>query len=132
MNIQNFIVLGTIFVLLGAPAIAQVEKEEAGSDRVCVSSRLIDNFDALTDKYVYVEARSDQYLFTMRRRCNGLHFSNGIALKNATSRICSDGFGEIVYRDMDRLVSCGIDDIQVVESKEDAQAIVAQLEKDDE
>jgi hypothetical protein len=102
--------------------------EEEG--RVCVNARTANTFDAFSDRYVYVGAQADKhYLLVMRNRCNSLRFANGIAIKDATSRVCADGFGEIVYRDTGRLVSCRIGDIQVVESKEDARAIVEQLEK---
>jgi hypothetical protein len=53
----------------------------------------------------------------------------GIAIKDSTNRVCSDGFGEIAYRDRmgggRRLESCRIDTIERVESKDDAKAIVA-------
>ena len=44
-----------------------------------------------------------------------------------TSRVCSDGFGEIIYRDRmggRRMESCRIGTIERVESRDDAEAIV--------
>lgn len=121
-------------------ASASAQDEESSSDedsagRVCVNSRAVRNFDAITDQHVYVqEGSSRHFLFTMRNRCFGLRNSMGIALKDTTSRICSDGFGEIVYRDRmssQRLQSCRIGKIEVVDSKEDARAKVEAAKDDD-
>ncbi len=41
------------------------------------------------------------------------------------SKVCSDGFGEIVYRDMGRrMESCRLDTVEAVASKEDAKGVV--------
>ena len=40
------------------------------------------------------------------------------------SQVCSNGFGEIVYRDMGRMESCRIGTIESVASKEDAEGLV--------
>lgn len=116
------------------PASSQEDAPDsaAGSgERVCVNARAVRNFDAFTDQHVYVQEGSSRHLlFTMRSRCINLRNAMGIALKDTTSRICSDGFGEIVYRDRmssQRLQSCRIGKIEVVESKEDARAIVDAL-----
>jgi hypothetical protein len=64
----------------------------------------------------------------MQRNCRNLRDATGIAIKDATSRVCAEGFGEIIYRDRmggRRLESCGIENIESVESKEDARAIAA-------
>lgn len=124
--------LSLVTLTTSVPVLAQDEDEKSADEgeRVCVNSRIIDSFDALNDRYVYVKARgNDHYLFTMSGNCFGLRNAKGIAIKDATSRICSDGFGEIVYRDMGSTRSCRIGKIEKVESKDDAKAIVKQLEK---
>lgn len=136
MTIKQPIVAGLLVALVSGGASAQdedtdsVEKEE----RVCVNVRSIRTFDAFTDRYVYVREGSDEhYLFTMRGICMNLRDAHGIAIKDASSRICSDGFGDIVYRDRlggRRLQSCPIGKIERVESKEDAKAIVEEREKE--
>lgn len=126
--------LSLITLVVSASVSAQDEDEKSADDgkKVCVNARLVDNFDALSDRYVYVEARgNDFYLFTMKGNCFGLRNAKGIALKDTTSRICSDGFGEIVYRDMGNTRSCRSGKIENVESKDDAKALVGQLEQDD-
>ena len=56
----------------------------------------------------------------------------GIAIKGTTSRVCANGFGEIVYRDMGRrLESCRIDNIERVESKDAAEELIKQREKEE-
>ena len=100
--------------------------EEEIVERVCVNKRSINSFDPIDDQYVYIKATgNNHYLFTMQRRCFGLGGAYGIAVKDTMSRVCSDGFGEIVYRDRgQRLQSCRIGTIEEVASKEDARGLV--------
>lgn len=99
--------------------------EEEAVERVCVNKRNINSFDAIDDEHVYIKVSvSDHYLFTMQRRCPGLRHANGIGIKDTMSQVCSNGFGEIVYRDMGRMESCRIGTIESVASKEDAEGLV--------
>lgn len=99
--------------------------DEAEIPKVCVNKRNITSFDAIDDEHVYIRVSvNDHYLFTMRRRCHGLRGAYGIGIKDTMSRICSRGFGEIVYRDMGSVQSCRIDTIESVASKEDAEGLV--------
>ena len=127
---NRFVLLFSLITLVvSVPASGQDEDEKSadGGERVCVNTRIIDSFDALNDRYVYVKARgNDHYLFTMSGNCFGLRNAKGIVIKDATSRVCSDGFGEIAYRDMGNTRSCRIGKIEVVESKDDAKAFVEQ------
>ena len=133
--------LGFLLALVGQLATANEEATETdeAKERICVNTRIVRSFDALTDQYVYVKEGSDKhYLFTMRTRCLNLSDAIGITFKESVgSRICADGFGEIVYRDRlggRRLASCPVGNIERVESKDDAKAIVAALtaKQDDE
>ncbi len=105
---------------------AEDEAEEAqAAERVCVNRRNINSFDAIDDEHVYIKATGNKhFLFSMQRKCFGLRNALGIGVKDTMSRVCSKGFGEIVYRDMGRLQSCRIDTIESVASKEDAQGLV--------
>ena len=99
--------------------------EEEAVERVCVNKRSINSFDAIDDEHVYIKASSNKhFLFTMQRRCSGLRHANGIGIKDTMSQVCSNGFGEIVYRDMGRMQSCRIGTIEPVASKEDAKGLV--------
>ena len=103
----------------------EAEEEEA-VERICVNRRSINSFDAIDDQHVYIKATGNKhYLFTMQSRCFGLRDAYGIAVKDTMSRVCSKGFGEIVYRDRgQRLQSCRIDTIEAVASKDDARGLV--------
>ena len=140
MNRYKAIIL--ITALSGTLAIAQEDADEAedkaqAGERACINTRSVRTFDAIDDEHVYVrEGSNEHYLLTMQNRCFNLRNSLGIAFKDTTSRICSDGFGEIVYRDRmgsgRGLESCRIDTIERVDSKEDAEAIVAARQGSDE
>ncbi len=100
-------------------------EEEEAVERVCVNKRMINSFDAIDDTHVYIKAAGNKhFLFTMQRRCFGMRNAMGIGIKDTMSRVCSDGFGEIVYRDMGRIESCRIATIEAVASKEDAKGLV--------
>ncbi len=122
----QFLIL--ILALSATSAFADEAEDEAEEkpERVCVSVRSINSFDAIDDQHVYIKATgNNHFLFTMQRRCFGLRGANGIGVKDTMSSVCSGGFGEIVYRDMGRrLESCRIDTIDRVASKDDAEGLV--------
>ena len=99
--------------------------EEEAVEKVCVSKRNINSFDTIDDRHLYIKATGNRhYLFTMWSRCMGLRNAYGIGIKDTMSRVCSGGFGEVVYRDFSRLQSCKIDTIEPVSSKDDAKGLV--------
>ena len=102
------------------------ESSEA-AERVCVNVRNIDSFDAIDDQYIYVRARGRQehFLFSMDPGCFGLRSAHTIAVKDTFSNVCSNTFGEVIYRDMGRrLESCRIRNIEEVANKDDAEGLV--------
>ena len=118
-----------ILTLAGcATSTGDVEDDSAAAaERVCVNVRNISAFDAIDDRHLYVRARGQQehYLFTMDRTCIGLRSAHAIAVKDTFNRVCSNTFGEVIYRDLGRgLDSCGIRNVEVVASKEDAAGLV--------
>jgi len=132
VTIERAILVGLLLAFTSPVTFAQDDDAEDGngSERICVNVRAIRSFDALTDNYVYVrEGSSKHYLFTMRNRCHNLRNAMGIAIKDMISRVCSDGFGEILYRDQmggRRLESCRIGSIEAVDSKDHAKEIVTE------
>jgi hypothetical protein len=135
VNNPGIFLSGLFGLLICSLAMAEEKKAaevEKSSANVCVNSRTIRNFDAITDEHIYVEESGKKYyLFTMKNRCPGLRYSFTIAIKDTTSRVCSKAFGEVVYKDRgQRLMSCRIDTIETVESKEEARALVEQRKKD--
>ena len=101
-------------------------EEEDASKHVCVNTRRINSYYVIDDQHLYIDATGDNhFLFTLRRRCRGLGRAHSIGVKETMSRVCSNGFGEIVFRDMERsLESCRIDTIEEVANKEDAKGLV--------
>jgi len=123
-----------LILSIAAPALADEHEQEVAEEteeKICISSNLVRNFDGLDDQHVFVEERSKQYyLLTMRHRCNGLRHAQAIGLKDTTSRICSGGFGEVVFRE--RGIgpnTCRIEMIERVENKDEARAIIAEREQ---
>jgi hypothetical protein len=119
-----------VLILSATSAFADEAEDESGDEeaveRVCVNKRNINSFDPIDDQHIYIKATgSKHYLFTMQRRCFDLRNAYGIAVKDTMSRVCSKGFGEIVYRGRgQRLESCRIDTIEAVAGKDDARGLV--------
>jgi hypothetical protein len=109
--------------VLAGCASGQPARERSFDDRVCVRVRHINSFDALDDRHVLVRAgASENYLFTVERSCSGLRFANAITIADATSRVCSDGFGYLSFPDQVRRGArrCLIIKIERVEDRKDA------------
>ena len=103
------------------------DESQGAAERVCVNIRNIDSFDAIDDQHIYVRARGRQehFLFTMDPGCFGLRSAHTIAVKDTLSNVCSNSFGEVIYRDMGRgLESCGIRNMEAVANKNDAEGLV--------
>jgi hypothetical protein len=110
-------------------AAAEAADESKAEERVCFNRRQVNSFDGLSDRHVYIkEGTNNYYLLTMRNRCTGLRDANGIAIKDTMSRICANSFAEIMFRDMGRVQRCRIGDIERVENKDEAKALVAERE----
>ena len=91
----------------------------------CVRIRQVRNWSAIDDKHVWLEASGRrQFLVTLWARCPGLRFAQVIALKNAGSRICPDDFGSILFDDGGAAMRCQIDNVELVGSRGEAEAIV--------
>jgi hypothetical protein len=106
---------------------AQADKAE---ERVCFNNRQVRSFDSLNDRYVFVEAGgSKNYLLTMRNHCSGLANAHNIAIRDTTSRVCDNGFAEIIYRDLGRVQRCRIGSIERVQNKDAARALVAERDE---
>lgn len=99
---------------------------DTSGERTCFNIREITTWSAIDDKHLYVEGiRSDnKYLFTMFSSCHGIRFSRAIALSNQMSRVCSNDFGKVTYKDGGRRMSCDINNIEQVANKKDAVGIV--------
>lgn len=128
--VKCFLISGALLVASGC-ATSTVD-EGATTPRVCVSVRTINSFNGLSDREIFVTAGvNDRYLFTVTGICNGLEYANAIAVKDQTGRICGDGFGSIIFRDMGRgRQSCRVRTIERVSSAEEAKEWVTAREAD--
>ncbi len=124
----SILALSPVVTLSGcAASTADVEDESLGAaERVCVNVRSINSFDAIDDQHLYIKATSNNhYLFTLYGGCHGLRSAHGIAVKDTFTRVCSNSYGEVIFRDMGRgLESCRIRHVESVASKEDAKGLV--------
>ena len=105
-----------------------VADESLGApEKVCVNVRNITSFDPIDDRHIYIKARGEvkHFLVTMHGGCTGLRSAQPIAVRDTMSRVCSNSFGEVVYREMGRgLESCRIRTIEAVSDKDDARGLV--------
>ncbi len=131
MKTSLLLASAAVLGLFAAPALADEHGAENAEEKICIQSNRIRNFDGLDDQHVFVEQRTKEYfLLTMRYRCTGLRNAQAIGLKDVTSRICSGGFGEIVYRERGIGPNrCRIETIERVENKDEARAIIAEREQ---
>jgi hypothetical protein len=61
----------------------------------------------------------------MRGGCFGLRSAHTIAVRDTLSSVCSNSFGDVVYRQLGRgLESCRIRTIEAVSDKDDARGLV--------
>ncbi len=126
---QRWHLLILVLTLSGcAGSSGDVADESLGApERVCVNVRKITSFDAIDDRHIYIKARGEvkHFLFTMHGGCTGLRSAQTIAVTDTMSRVCSNSFGEVVYRQMGRgLDSCRIRTIEAVSDKDDARGLV--------
>jgi hypothetical protein len=97
------------------------------AEDACFFVRDINDFDALSDEFIFVEGRGDDsYLLTMWAGCFGLEGALGIAVSSPMSRVCATSGAEIRYRGLGRQETCRIRDVEAVASKEAAEALVEQ------
>lgn len=133
MGLCRVSIVSLLLLTLAAPVRADVapDADETSEQKICINSNRVRNFDGLSDQHVFIEeGGGNYYLLTMRGRCSGLRNAQVILIKETMSRVCSRGFGEVIYKDfgMGRR-SCRIDTIERVENKDEARAMIAEREE---
>ncbi len=128
MKLSQLILFVSILALSGCAASSEkvTEESQENAGTVCLNVRNISSFDAIDDQYLYVKALGKQkhFLFTMDRACFGLRSAQTIAVRDKFTRVCSDSFGEVIYRDIGRgLESCRIRNIEAAASKADVEKL---------
>jgi hypothetical protein len=126
MNLWNSLVVAVALVGCATSSEEVADQPTDAAARVCVSVRSINSFDAVDDQHIYIKATgNNHYLFTLYGGCHGLRSAHGIAVKDTFTRVCSNSYGEIIFRDMGRrLESCRIRKVEAVASKDDAKGLV--------
>ena len=129
MKKQTIAICSLISVLAAAAGCSSTETtadESSSTDKVCVSVRTIDSFASISDREIFVTARTnDSYVFTVMGVCQGLRSANAIGVADSMGRICGDSFGRIVFRDMGRQQSCRVKSIEAVANLTEAKALAA-------
>lgn len=133
MMTARSIAVSVQLLLLMATPLASAQDSDSGD---CVNIRTISSWSALSDRHLYIKApgAKNHYFVTLWQRCPGLQFAQALAFANHRSRLCSNDFGEIAFRDGDFPRTCLIDDIERVNSRDEAKALAeaAKNARDDE
>ena len=109
-------------VLAGCAGSDTTDGSSATDD--CFYIRNVNGWDEIDAKHAYIkEGVSDHYLVTLVNNCRGLDYANAIALSNYNGRMCPNDFGAITFRDGGMRVTCRIDNVEAVSSKDEAIAL---------
>ena len=120
------------FVFLAGCASTGSTPDSASNDD-CFHIRQVNSWDAIDRKHIYLrEGVNTHYLLTMFSSCQGVRYAKAIALSNHMGRVCPNDFGRITYRDAGMQSSCRIVNVERVESKEAAVALVESRTTEDE
>ena len=127
---KTLLFLGGLLAASGCATSTSTAGEGSNADKVCVSVRSISSFSPLSDREIFVTAGvNDHYLFSIMGICSGLEYANAIAVADQTGRICGDGFGSVVFRDMGRgRQSCRVRTIEHVNDRNEAKELVTARE----
>jgi hypothetical protein len=118
--------ISVLAIAAGCSTADTTADESSSSDKVCVSVRTIDSFASISDREIFVTARTnDSYVFTVMGVCQGLRSANAIGVADSMGRICGDGFGRVVFQDMGRKQSCRVKSIDAVANLDEAKALAA-------
>ena len=118
--------LAAVLFVPGCSSQDTMTDDESSEAKVCVNVRSISSFGTLSDKDVFVTAGTkDHYVFSVMGICPGLNSANAIAVADGMGRICGDGFGRIVFRDMGLgRQSCRVRTIVKVADRDEAKMLV--------
>ncbi len=109
-----------------APEEETAARAEAFAMDACFNVREVDSFSPLHGRFVYVRLlRGEQYLLTLGTLNTGLPFAIGITISGASTRVCSDTGATLTFTEFGRQVASRIVRVEAVDSKETAQALVA-------
>jgi hypothetical protein len=96
---------------------------QESEDRECFSIRSISSWSALNDQHLDIKGvgSANHFLLTMFTRCPGIRYAQVLAFSNHSSQLCSNSFGDVAYKDGGIPRKCRIDNIERVNSKDEAK-----------
>lgn len=117
-----------LLVLLAAGCASQrgTEMPQSDADNICINVSRINGFTPLSDRELLVTADvNEYYLFTVDAYCPGLRYTNSLAVVDTLNRICSNGFGRIVFDDQSySSQSCSVSNIERLASRDEVRETV--------
>ena len=123
-----------VVAVLGLAGCASSRPTDAASatDRVCVRVQQINSYQPIGDHHVVIKASaSKRYLLTLDEICTGLKFARGIAIAEASTRVCNDGFSFLTFQQPGHGTRrCRIINLEEVENSDAAEALVESREDD--
>lgn len=98
----------------------------SAADRVCVRVKQINSYEPIGDHHVVIKVSvNKRYLLTLEEICTGLNFARGIAIADASTRVCNDGFSFLAFQQQGHGARrCRIINLEEVENSEAAEALV--------
>lgn len=146
LSAKNFVVsaAAAAFVLAAgaAPSVAGHEEAGAGAHAAkaektekkrrggCPFRRSITGYSVIDDRHFVLESARKDYLITLSPGCRGLHFEMAIAIKSTPAAgICVERGDRVI---LDNHFTCWIQDIERVENKKEARAIVEERTAEEE
>jgi hypothetical protein len=130
-------------ISISSPTWAEDEMGKAAENksmRTCFWLHSINDFRAIDNYHVWVRgvSRKEQYLLTLFQYCNGVRFTEHIALQtHPTNRLCSNGNEHLIMLDHNYNRRCLISNIEPVGDIKEARELVnarkeAKEEREDE
>ena len=122
-------------LVLGVCACSQAAREAREArlaERECVRVSEIESMHAPDARHVVVTVRANEYyVFTVDEACSGLNFAEGIAIVEATTRVCGDGFDFLTFNHPAvGEKRCRILKVESADDKEDAYARIESRPED--
>jgi hypothetical protein len=111
---------------LAGCASSQPTDAASATDRLCVRVEQINSYEPIGDHHVVIKVSvSKRYLLTLEEICTGLSFARGIAIADASTRVCNDGFAFLAFQQQGHGARrCRIINLEEVENSEAAEALV--------
>lgn len=131
-NLVNWLIIlfGAFFAVALMAQDGDVVEEPISMDApppepACFSIRNIGNFNALSNQFLLIESRRDNYfLLTLGRACFGIRNAQNIAVSNNTDRVCANSQAKVTYARFGEVDECMIVQVESVADRDSAKMLV--------